>query len=71
MKAPYLNPTRTEEDFVKAVEALINTDPKASWTFVCDGLNTHKSESLVRYVAEACGMDSELGEKGKKVSLKT
>ena len=55
---------------VKAVKALINTDPKASWTFVCDGLNTHRSESLVRYVAEACSMDLELGEKGKKGILK-
>lgn len=70
METPYLNPTHTEEDFVKAVEALINTDPKASWIFVCDGLNTHKSESLVRYVAEACGMDLELGEKGKRGVLK-
>lgn len=67
MEVPYLNPTRTEEEFVKA---LINTDPKASWTFVCDGLNTHRLESLVRYVAEACSMDLELGEKGKKISLK-
>lgn len=70
LEAPYLNPTRTEEDFVKAVEALIKTDPQASWTFVCDGLNTHKSESLVRFVAESCGMEVELGEKGKSGILK-
>lgn len=70
MQSPYLNPTRTEEDFVKAVEALVNTDPKASWTFVCDGLNTHKSESLVRFVAQSCGMDLELGKKEKAVFLK-
>ena len=49
MEVPYLNPTRTEEDFVKAVKALVSTDPRASWTFVCDGLNTHKSETLVRF----------------------
>ena len=30
MEKPYLNPTRTEEDFVKAVRALVETDPKAS-----------------------------------------
>lgn len=70
MQSPYLNPTRTEEDFVKAVEALVNTDPKASWTFVCDGLNTHKSESLVRFVAQFCGMDLELGKKEKSGILK-
>lgn len=71
MEAPYLNPTRTEEDFVKAVEELIQTDPQAPWTFVCDGLNTHKSESLVRFVAEACGIDTDLGKKGKSGILKS
>lgn len=71
MEAPYLNSTRTEEDFVKAVKVLINTDPEAAWTFVCDGLNTHKSESLVRFVAEACGIDSQLGQKGKSGILKS
>ena len=40
--------------FMEAVKALAGTDPQASWTFICDGLNTHKSESLVRFVAEAC-----------------
>lgn len=64
MEAPYLNSTRTKEDFVKAVEALVHTDPEASWTFICDGLNTHKSEALVRFVSEACGMEIELGKKG-------
>jgi transposase len=65
MVAPYLNQTRTEEDFVKAVQALIGADPKASWVFVCDGLNTHKSESLVRLVAEQCGLPEDLGKKEK------
>lgn len=71
MEAPYLNPTRTEEDFVKAVSALVETAPGASWTFVCDGLNTHKSESLVRYVAEQCGLSDDLGCKGKSGILKS
>ncbi len=31
MEAPYLNPTRTEEDFVKAISTLVGTDPQASW----------------------------------------
>ena len=30
MEAPYLNSTRTEEDFVKAVEALVSTNPETS-----------------------------------------
>ena len=71
MEAPYLNSTRTETDFVKAVKALAETDPEAPWTFICDGLNTHKSESLVRFVAKACGLDMELGEKGKSGILKS
>ena len=67
----YLNPTRTEEDFVKAVRALVETDSGASWTFVCDGLYTHKSESLVRFVAEQCCVEEELGRKGKDGILKS
>ncbi len=71
MEMPYLNPTRTEEDFVEAVKALVGTDPQAQWTFVCDGLNTHKSEALVHFVAEACALGVELGIKGKSGILKS
>ncbi len=71
METPYLNPTRTEEDFVEAVKALVGTDPQAQWTFVCDGLNTHKSEALVRFIAEACASGMELGRKGKSGILKS
>ena len=70
MEKPYLNSTRTEEDFVEAMRALVATDPEAPWTFVCDGLNTHKSESLVRFVAEQCGLSEDLGCKGKSGILK-
>ena len=71
VEMPYLNSTRTEEDFVEAVKALAGTDPQASWTFICDGLNTHKSEALVRFVAEACAPGVELGRKGKTGILKS
>ena len=71
MEMPYLNSTRTEKDFVEAVKALAETDPQASWTFICDGLNTHKSEALVRFVAEACAPGVELGKKGKTGILKS
>ncbi len=27
MEKPYLNPTRTEEDFIEAIRALVETDP--------------------------------------------
>lgn len=41
-------------------------DPKASqWHFVVDGLNTHKSASLVQWVADYEGLAIDLGVKGK------
>ena len=68
---PYLNKTRAEDDMCLAVARVIDTDPTANWVFVCDGLNTHKSEALVRLVAERCGITSNLGEKGKNGILKS
>jgi hypothetical protein len=32
---------------------------------VTDNLNPHSSESLVRYIAEQCGIEIELGVKGR------
>ncbi|MES9983579.1 MAG: transposase, partial [Candidatus Thiodiazotropha sp. 6PLUC6] len=49
--------TRTEEDFVAFIKYLIESNPGyAVYHFVVDQLNTHKSESLVRFVADFCGM---------------
>ena len=63
--APFAGPTRTEEDFLAHVQAVIATDPQASrWQFVCDNLNIHQSESLVRLVAELSGLKEDLGIKG-------
>lgn len=67
---PYLNKTRTEIDFCQAIQEVVSTDPENSWVFVCDGLNTHKSEGLVRYVAKECSLNIDLGEKGKSGILK-
>jgi hypothetical protein len=65
--APSLGQSRTEEDFVAHIRQTVATDPKAAWIFVLDQLNTHMSEGLVRFVAEACGLtdDIRLGEKGE------
>ena len=64
--APSCGPTRTEEDFLAHVQAVIATDPQATrWHFVCDNLNIHQSEALVRWVAQQSGLDEELGIKGK------
>lgn len=68
---PYLNQTRNEEDFCNAVSATIDSDPGKDWIFVSDGLNTHKSESLVKFVASSCGLEIDLGIKGKSGILKS
>jgi transposase len=68
---PTLGPTRTEADFVAHVEQTVATDPWAGWVFLTDNLNTHQSESLVLWVAQACGIEAELGEKGRSGVLKS
>lgn len=69
--APTLGPTRTEADFVAHVEQTVATDPLGGWVFIVDNLNTHQSASLVLYVAAACGIEAELGQKGKKGVLES
>jgi transposase len=69
--APTLGPTRTEGDFARHIEQTVATDPLAGWVFIADNLNTHQSESLVRYVAEACGIEEDLGEKEKRGVLES
>lgn len=68
--SPSIGDTRTEEDFLRHVEATIQTDEKANWIFIVDQLNTHKSASLVEFVAKKCELDGDLGEKGKRGILK-
>jgi transposase len=68
---PTLGPTRTEADFVAHVEQTVATDPWAGWVFITDNLNTHQSESLVLWVAQACGIEVDLGEKGRSGVLKS
>ena len=69
--APSLGPTRTEVDFATHVEQTIDTDPGASWIFIADQLNTHKSASLVELIARRCGLDVDLGTKGEAGILKS
>ena len=66
-----LGSTRTEEDFVAHVRATVATDPDATWVFVADQLNTHKSAGLVAAVAQLCGIEGDLGVKGKSGVLCT
>jgi DDE superfamily endonuclease len=67
--APSIGPTRTEADFAAHITQTIQTDPQAAWIFVADQLNTHQSEALVRLVAEQCGIQEDLGIKGKSGHL--
>jgi DDE superfamily endonuclease len=69
--APTLGPTRTEADFLAHVQQTVATDPTAGWVFVADNLNTHQSESLVVWVAQSCGLQQDVGVKGKSGVLKS
>lgn len=64
--------TRKEEDLVELIKYLIETNPGyETYHFVADQLNTHKSASLVEYVADFCEIDVDLGIKGKEGVLKS
>jgi putative transposase len=62
--SPSSGQTRTEADFVAHVRRTVESDPSASqWHFVVDNLDIHRSESLVRYVAELANCTADLGVK--------
>ena len=70
--APLIQPTRREEDFLFHIESVIALHPNDRHIFIADQLSTHKSESLVKFVAEIEGIDaSALGIKGKTDILKS
>ena len=67
---PTVQDTRTEADFAAQIDRLVQVNKEAPWIFLCDQLNTHKSESLVKYVANTIGDKQALGIKGKAGILK-
>jgi len=59
-------PTRNEEDFLAHIQRTVAAEPQIrQWHFIVDNLNTHQSESLVRYVADESDLNIDLGVKGK------
>jgi len=63
---PTCGPTRTEADFLAHLQAVVASQPKTTrFHVVCDQLNTHQSESLVRWVAALSGVEEDLGIKGE------
>jgi len=70
--SPSCGDRRTEADFARHIEQTVASDPIAAhWDFVMDGLNTHKSASLVQFVADYEGLDLDLGVKGQRGILKS
>ena len=69
--APMLRETRTEEDFLENLNNVICTDAEGTFRLIVDNLNTHCSESCVRFVAASCGIDTDLGVKGRRGILKS
>ena len=69
--APLVQPTRKEGDYLHHIQSVVGLNPEAKQIFIQDNLNTHVSESLVRYIAEIEGIDpTTLGKKGTSGILK-
>lgn len=69
---PSCGPTRTEDDFAEHIRQTVAADPTAKkWHFIVDNLNTHQSETLVRYVARESDVADDLGIKGESGILQS
>ena len=63
---------RTETDFADFIAELVEQHPDyETYHFVADQLNTHKSEALVRFVANFCDCREDLGIKGESGIFKS
>ena len=70
--APTIEDTRKEDQFAAHIERTINLRPNEEWIFICDQFNTHKSETLVKLIAEFSPVEEGLmGVKGDSGILKS
>jgi len=66
-----LHATRNEEDFLTFIKKTVAViPPEDEVIFIADQLNIHKSESLVKWIAEQIKFDADLGIKNYKGILK-
>lgn len=64
--------TRNEQDFAAHIQHSVEVAPLVKkWHFISDNLNTHQSETLVRYVAAESDLTIGLGVKGKSGILQS
>lgn len=64
--------TRNEQDFAIHIQRRVESEPFVrQWHFITDNLNTHLSETLVRFVAAESDIVVDLGVKGKSGILQS
>lgn len=70
---PSWGPTRGEQDCLAHLKRLVESAPEVKrWHVMMDNLDTHRSESLVRWIADLEGIEQEtLGKKGKQGLLRS
>jgi transposase len=70
---PSWGPTRGEQDCLAHLKRLVESAPEVKrWHVMMDNLDTHRSESLVRWIADLEGIEQEsLGKKGKQGILRS
>ena len=61
--APSIGDSRTELDFLRHIKETVKEDELGEWIFIVDQLNTHKSASLVEWIASECNYQGDLGKK--------
>jgi len=68
----HLGPTRDEIDYADFIKQTVNALPEMDQIIIlADQLNTHLSETLVRWIAQIEEYEQDLGSKGKKGILKS